>query len=115
AERAERPDEARAQATEARVRRFLPGVGGRVDAALCLYTKSPDADFVIGAHPRLPAAVVAGGMSGHGFKFGPALGTMLADLALDGASAWWSPRFAPERFAPDGFAVRSTPDDSHGG
>jgi len=115
AQRAERPDEARAQATEARVRRFLPGVGGRVDAALCLYTKSPDADFVIGAHPRLPAAVVAGGMSGHGFKFGPALGTMLADLALDGASAWWSPRFAPERFAADGFAVRSTPDDSHGG
>jgi sarcosine oxidase len=110
AERAERPDEVRAGATEARVRRLLPGVGERADAALCLYTKSPDADFVIGPHPRLPAAVVAGGMSGHGFKFGPALGAMLADLALDGTSRWWTPRFAPDRFA-----ARTTPDGPNGG
>lgn len=104
--RAERPDEARAGRTEARVARLLPRVGPRLGASLCLYTKTPDADFVIGRHPEVPSAVVAGGLSGHGFKFGPALGGMLAELALDGASEAWSPRFAPERFASQGTGRR---------
>lgn len=99
ASRAERPDEARAAKTAARVARLIPGAGARLDAALCLYTKTPDADFLIGPHPEAPAAVVAGGFSGHGFKFGPALGAMLADLATRGSSPLWSPRFAPDRFA----------------
>lgn len=54
--------------------------------------------LVIVPHPEVPAAVVAGGLSGHGFAFGPALGAMLADLALDGESGPWSPCFAPHRF-----------------
>jgi sarcosine oxidase len=110
AERAERPDEERARRTEARVARLLPRLGGPTHAALCLYTQTPDADFLIGPHPRLPATVVAGGLSGHGFKFGPALGAMLADLALAGSSRWWAPRFAPDRFA-----ARATRDGAHDG
>lgn len=92
-------DRERARRTAQRVARLLPRLGGTVKAQSCLYTKTPDADFVIGSHPTIGAAVVAGGFSGHGFKFGPALGSMLADLALTGTSDAWSPRFAPERFA----------------
>ncbi len=99
AERATGPDETRAARTVTRVQRLLPGVGPLRSASLCLYTKSPDADFVIGAHPGVPSAWVAGGLSGHGFKFGPALGAMLADLALEGSSPWWTPRFSVDRFA----------------
>src|SRR6056297_608139 len=38
-----------------------PRVGPLRSASLCLYTKSPDADFVIGPHPAVPSAWVAGG------------------------------------------------------
>lgn len=99
AQRADVLDDTRAERTVQRVRRLLPGVGPVRSASLCLYTKSPDADFVIGTHPGVPSAWLAGGFSGHGFKFGPALGAMLADLALEGSSPWWTPRFSVDRFA----------------
>jgi sarcosine oxidase len=98
-ERDDRLDVRWAAATEARAKASLPGLGPRLGGATCLYTKTPDEDFVIGAHHHAPGWTLAGGFSGHGFKFGPALGTMLAELALEGASAAWSPRFAPDRFA----------------
>lgn len=111
-ERADTADDTRAGRTVQRVRRLLPGVGPHLSTSLCLYTKSPDADFVIGAHPAVPAVWIAGGLSGHGFKFGPALGAMLADLALEGNSRWWTPRFALDRFANGvghGASATSTP------
>jgi sarcosine oxidase len=64
---------------------WLPGVTRRVtDHAVCLYTMSPDEHFVVDRHPIHPQVVFAAGLSGHGFKFTPALGSALADLALDG-------------------------------
>lgn len=93
-------DEDRAAYAESRARRLLPGVGGVTRGSTCLYTKTPDEDFVIGPHPERRNWTVAGGFSGHGFKFGPVVGEMLADLALTGSSRWWAPRFAPDRFAP---------------
>jgi glycine/D-amino acid oxidase-like deaminating enzyme len=54
AERADVLDDTRAERTVQRVRRLLPGVGPVRSASLCLYTKSPDADFVIGTHPGVP-------------------------------------------------------------
>ncbi len=50
----------------------------------CLYTMSPDTDFVLGMHPTQPRVAIAGGFSGHGFKFAPVVGEALADLALHG-------------------------------
>ena len=98
-ERDDRLDASWAAATEDRAKALLPGLGARVGGTTCLYTQTPDEDFVIGPHPYAPGWTLAGGFSGHGFKFGPALGAMLADLALDGSSAAWSPRFDPDRFA----------------
>jgi glycine/D-amino acid oxidase-like deaminating enzyme len=47
---------------------------------VCIYTLSPDRHFVIDLHPEHSNVAVATGFSGHGFKFAPAVGEMLADL-----------------------------------
>ncbi|MFE4498701.1 FAD-dependent oxidoreductase [Rhodococcus sp. NPDC056743] len=57
---------------------WLPGVdSAQVESLTCLYTSTPDSNFVI---DRVGAVTVAAGFSGHGFKFGPALGELVADL-----------------------------------
>jgi sarcosine oxidase len=53
-------------------------------AKTCLYTMTPDEHFVVDRHPEHPQVAVAAGFSGHGFKFSPVVGEMLADLALEG-------------------------------
>jgi len=65
------------------VDRYLNDAAGIVgESATCLYTNTPDGHFVIDAHPGLPEVIVASACSGHGFKFAPAIGDALADLAL---------------------------------
>lgn len=49
----------------------------------CTYTNSPSGDFVI---DRVGAVTVAAGFSGHGFKFVPAIGCVLADASLGEAA-----------------------------
>ncbi len=76
----------------------LPGAAGTgVRADPCLYTRSPDDHFVIGRHPHHPRVVVACGFSGHGFKFAPAVGEVLADLADGAAPAVDLAMFDPAR------------------
>lgn len=79
----------------------LPGLAGTcVTATTCLYTMTPDEHFVIGALPGAGGAVSVGaGFSGHGFKFTPIVGEILADLALAGATAAPIGLFDPRRFA----------------
>lgn len=61
--------------------RHLPaGVGPFVAHRVCLYTVTPSWDFVIDRHPDDDRIVVAGGFSGHGFKFAPTIGRLVADL-----------------------------------
>lgn len=67
-------------------------------SAACLYTNTPDLNFVIGTHPALPRVGIAAGFSGHGFKFSPVVGEILADLAQTGATAHEIVAFAPGRF-----------------
>jgi glycine/D-amino acid oxidase-like deaminating enzyme len=56
-------------------------------AEVCQYTLTPDRHFVIDTHPLYPQVAVACGFSGHGFKFAPVVGEVLADLALTGRTA----------------------------
>jgi sarcosine oxidase len=60
------------------------------------WTMTPDGDFVI---DRRGPLVIAGGCAGHAFKFGPALGELVADLAQG------TPRPGMERFAIDRPAI----------
>jgi sarcosine oxidase len=65
----------------------LPGVGSRVvKSAVCLYAMTPDTDFIIDRHPALPHVAIGAGFSGHGFKFAPAIGELLAGLVVDPAA-----------------------------
>jgi glycine/D-amino acid oxidase-like deaminating enzyme len=68
--------------------RHLPAVSSRVtDHAVCLYTMSPDEQFIVDRHPAHANVAFAAGLSGHGFKFTSILGRVLADLAIDGHSS----------------------------
>jgi sarcosine oxidase len=63
------------------VERTLPGLSPQAHhAESCIYTMSPDTDFVI---DRLDGIAVCGGDSGHAFKFGPLLGRLVVDVAFD--------------------------------
>jgi sarcosine oxidase len=65
--------------------RYLPeGAGPTIALKTCLFEPSPDEHFLIDRHPDSDHAVVGAGFSGHGFKFCPVVGEILADLALDG-------------------------------
>jgi sarcosine oxidase len=77
----------------------LPAANGRLIAAkTCLYTMTPDGDFLIDRLPGAPNIIVASPCSGHGFKFAPAIGEILADLAITGATAHDIARFSLGRF-----------------
>jgi monomeric sarcosine oxidase len=71
---------------------------GRVlSSAVCLYASTPDHDFVIDRHPAHPNVVFGAGFSGHGFKFAPAIGEHLVQLAFGETAT--RPLFALKRFA----------------
>jgi len=68
--------------------RYLPDASGEVlSMGVCLYTNSPDRHFIIDVHPDHPQVFLACGFSGHGFKFAPVIGEVLADLVVDGTTA----------------------------
>jgi sarcosine oxidase len=70
------------------IRRFFPDADGPTIAMkTCLFTNSPDEHFIVDLHPDAPEVALAAGFSGHGFKFCSVIGEIMADLALDGATA----------------------------
>jgi sarcosine oxidase len=73
--------------------------GPVVRAVTCMFENTPDNHFVLGPHPGLPQVTVAAGFSGHGFKFVPVIGEILADLVCGGTAAHPLTRFDPARFA----------------
>jgi len=76
------PEPVQFAALERFAREWLPGVDPTRAAPIsCTYTTSPDSNFVL---DRSGPIIVGAGFSGHGFKFTPAIGRVLADLA-DGA------------------------------
>lgn len=90
------PEEIAAMAQ--RVRRILPTLDERcLDTATCMYSNTPDEHFVIARHPDAANVTVACGFSGHGFKFVPVVGEILADLATTGATAHPISLFDPSR------------------
>jgi len=67
-----------------------------VKTETCLYTMTADEDFVI---DRIGPIVVAGGCSGHAFKFTPLIGEALADLAMGNVPNLPMERFSASRSA----------------
>ena len=79
---------------------FIPGLAdARVrEARVCIYNNTPDDDFIIDWHPQLDGVLVVTGFSGHGFKFGPTIGRIAADLLLSGGTVFDIDRFRLTRF-----------------
>jgi sarcosine oxidase/L-pipecolate oxidase len=87
-----------AKTFEGKVKHDAPAI-----AEGCLYTMTPDEDFILDFLPSCPEILVAAGFSGHGFKMGPLIGRIMADLAINGPSSGnpyssWLPHFRLERF-----------------
>jgi len=69
------------------LRRRMPLANGeRRDAKVCMYTNTPDANFIVDRLADHPNVVVASACSGHGFKFSSVIGEILADLVVDGVT-----------------------------
>jgi sarcosine oxidase len=78
----------------------VPALDGTcLHAATCMYTNTPDQDFVIATHPAYPQVAIAAGFSGHGYKFAGVVGEILADLAAEGCTKQPIELFAPKRFS----------------
>lgn len=100
----ERYDRVPSAADEAAIRAVtrchLPGADGPLIAAkTCLYTMAPDGDFILDRLPDWPQVIIASPCSGHGFKFAPVIGEILADLATTGTAAHGISRFSLARFS----------------
>lgn len=86
-------------AIEGAVQGWIPdALGGWLRSAACMYTMTPDEHFVIGTHPQHPQVVLAGGFSGHGYKFCSVVGEILADLCTSGTTRHEIGLFSPTRF-----------------
>jgi sarcosine oxidase len=76
--------------------------GDLIEAATCLYTMSPDGNFLVGTRRGCRRTHFAAGLSGHGFKLSPALGDALVDLAIRGRTDLPIGFLSPARFAARG-------------
>ena len=77
-------------------RKFVPGIadGEIARTKVCIYDMTENSDFVLDRDPESHDIVYGYGFSGHGFKFAPFIGQLLAELALD-----MRPSFDLERFS----------------
>jgi sarcosine oxidase len=79
---------------------WMPGAAANFrEAKPCMYSLTPDSNFVVDRHPGHTNVILCGGFSGHGFKFAPVIGEIAADLALDGGSRHRIDFLSLKRFA----------------
>jgi sarcosine oxidase len=77
------PDPVRLKELSAFMASTIPGSGPAVRTKTCLYTLTPDRDFVLGPVPGCDSVLVGLGAA-HSFKFAPTIGRLLAELAATG-------------------------------
>jgi sarcosine oxidase len=82
--------------------RFIPDASGEhLRAAVCLYTNTPDQNFLIDRHPRDPRVWIVSPCSGHGFKFSSVIGEVVAAEVTGTPSGFDLSPFRLARFAPE--------------
>jgi len=79
---------------------FIPALAdARVrETRVCVYNNTPDDDFIIDWHPEFDRVLITTGFSGHGFKFGPTIGRLAAELLMTGRASFNIDRFSLTRF-----------------
>ena len=73
---------------DAYVQERMPELGKTTHTEVCLYTETPDEDFIIDAHPHCPNVLIAAGFSGHGFKFCALVGRIMSELVRKGETGF---------------------------
>lgn len=79
--------------------------GPPVRSKVCLYTNTPDENFLIGWSPSSSRVLVLGGCSGHGYKMASVIGEIAADLVVDGDNRLDKGRFDLGLFDPQRFTA----------
>ncbi|XP_016158430.1 PREDICTED: peroxisomal sarcosine oxidase isoform X2 [Ficedula albicollis] len=78
---------------------YLPGLETQPAVMeTCLYTNTPDEDFILDQHPKFSNIVIGAGFSGHGFKLAPVVGKLLCELSLGEEPSYNMAPFAISRF-----------------
>ncbi len=82
-DRSTRPDDE--AALRAFAERYFPDGAGPTERLMaCIFTNTPDEQFVLDRLPATPQVTVAAACSGHGYKFASVVGEIMADLAITG-------------------------------
>ena len=84
-DRSGKPDDAMRERLSTFMQHVIPGAGRPTRSKRCLYTLTPDRDFVVDRLPGHPSVTV-GLSTAHGFKFAARFGRLLTDVAVDGES-----------------------------
>jgi len=80
---------------------YLPGLENfSMTSHVCLYTMTSDGHFYLGRKSG-SQHIFGAALAGHGFKFAPVLGEILADLMMDDSPEFDVELFSPQRFEPD--------------
>ena len=67
-------------------RYFPDGMGPTMSLRTCMFTNTPDGDFIIDRHPDHPEVLLLSPCSGHGYKFCSVVGEIAADLVTRGTT-----------------------------
>ncbi|MCA0936502.1 N-methyl-L-tryptophan oxidase [Vibrio alginolyticus] len=78
--------------------KHMPRVESLKFGKTCMYTRTPDENFIIDNHPSNNNVIIASGFSGHGFKFASVIGEVVADMALEKTPEFNLSLFAIDRF-----------------
>ncbi|SDI75238.1 N-methyl-L-tryptophan oxidase [Natribacillus halophilus] len=69
--------------------KFIPRAAGKlIKGKSCMITKTPDKNFIVDEHPKFPHVLIAGGFSGHGFKYSSVLGEILSQMIIEGKPSY---------------------------
>jgi sarcosine oxidase len=93
-------EESEAEPLRAALRPVLPGLAKAAirECGVCIFTNTPDHDFIVDFHPDYPQVLVSSACSGHGFKFASALGEAQADLLTTGSARFDLSAFRIDRW-----------------
>lgn len=82
---------------------FFPQLDSNsIEGQVCTYARTPDEDFIIDSHPESNNIVIAGGFSGHGFKFSSVVGEILCNLVMKNETTFDLSMFSLKRFESKG-------------
>jgi sarcosine oxidase len=95
-------DEDEAVLRSAVARYFPKANGSTLSLVPCMFTMTPDKFFIIDMLPETPQVSIAAGFSGHGYKFCPVVGEVMADLATERSTRHDIAMFSLSRFADAG-------------